>query len=172
MGLKRKVGYALYSIIGARLPPSGSFLKIGQKKIREALVSCFVRHVGKNVNIEDHVILSADFEIGNNSGVGSHSKIMPRVRIGDNVMMGPYCFICTRNHRFNDVSIPMNKQGFSDFEAVTIGDDVWIGQNVIILPGVSIGNGSIVGAGAVVSKSFPPYSIIGGNPAKLIHSRK
>ena len=96
---------------------------------------------------------------------------MPGVKIGDNVMMGPNCFICTRNHRFDDVTTPMNKQGFNDFEPVSIGNDVWIWQNVIILPGVVIGEGSIIGAGAVVTKSFPPFSIIAGNPAKLVRSR-
>ena len=54
---------------------------------------------------------------------------------------------------------------------VTIEDDVWIGQRVIILPGRTIAKGSVVGAGSVVTKDFPPYSIIGGNPARLIRSR-
>ena len=60
---------------------------------------------------------------------------------------------------------------YSKIENVVIEDDVWIGQRVIILPGVTIYKGCIIGAGAVVTKSFPPYSIIGGNPAKLIKSR-
>ncbi len=172
MSIKSKIGYALYVLIGQRLPSSVSHINIGQKSIRRMLASCFVHNLGQNVNIEDHAVISSDLTIGDNSGIGSHSKIMPRVRIGSNVMMGPNCFICTQNHRFDDVSIPMIKQGFTDYEPVIIQDDVWIGQSVIILPGVEIGKGSIIGAGAVVTKSFPPYSIIGGNPAKLIRERK
>ena len=171
MSIRSKIGYALYTAIGQRLPSSTSHIKLGQKGIRRWLASTFVMSVGNNVNIEDHAVICHDLKIGANSGIGSHSKIMPKVTIGENVMMGPNCFICTQNHRFDDVSVPMIQQGFGNYEPVTIGDDVWIGQNVIILPGVEIGNGSIIGAGAVVTKSFPSYSIIGDNPAKLIRTR-
>ena len=173
MSVKAKIGYALYTIIGQRLPSSTSQIHIvGGEAIRRLLASLFVKHIGKSVNIEDHAVISHDLTIGDYSGIGSHSKIMPKVTIGDNVMMGPNCFICTQNHKFDDPSLPMIMQGFSDYEPVVIGSDVWIGQNVIILPGVNIGSGSIIGAGAVVTKSFPEYSIIGGNPAKLIRARK
>jgi maltose O-acetyltransferase len=66
----------------------------------------------------------------------------------------------------------MIDQGFKDKEPVIIEDDVWIGARVIILPGVKIGKGSIVGAGAVVTKDVEPYSIVAGVPAKLIRKRK
>lgn len=171
MSFKSKVGYCLYRMIGQKLPSSTSHIQIGQKRIRRSLVASFVSYVGENVNIEDHAFLSSDLRIGKNSGVGAHSKIMPKVTIGENVMMGPNCFICTQNHRFDDSTIPMIEQGFNDYEPVLIGDDVWIGQNVIILPGVEIGSGSIIGAGAVVTKSYPPMSVIGGNPARLLKKR-
>lgn len=171
MSVKSKIGYCLYVLIGKRLPTSTAYIHFGQKCIRRKLAACFVKHVGQNVNIEDHAALSSDLYIGDNSGIGSNSKIMPKVKIGENVMMGPNCFICTQNHKFDDITTPMRKQGSDDYQPVTIGDDVWIGQNVIILPGVEIGSGSIIGAGAVVTKSFPSFSIIGGNPAKLIRTR-
>ena len=86
--------------------------------------------------------------------------------------MGPECIIYTRNHAFSRTDIPMREQGFSEEKPVYIGDDVWIGGRVTILPGVHIGKGAIVGAGAVVTKDVPEYSIVGGNPAKIIRFRK
>ena len=86
--------------------------------------------------------------------------------IGKNVMMGPECLIYTRNHRFDKTKLKYD--GYTETRPVIIKDDVWIGARVIILPGVSIGRGSTVGAGAVVSKSVPEYSVVVGNPAKVV----
>ena len=66
----------------------------------------------------------------------------------------------------------MWQQGFTEVDPIVIEDDVWIGARVIILKGVTIGKGSIIGAGSVVTKDVEPYSIVGGNPAKLIRKRK
>ncbi len=78
--------------------------------------------------------------------------------------------IITNTHNFENCDIPMRTQGLKNI-SVTIEDDVWIGSRVIILPGIKIGKGSIIGAGAVVTKDVPEYSIVGGVPAKLIRSR-
>ncbi|MDD3040470.1 DapH/DapD/GlmU-related protein [Bacteroides sp.] len=75
------------------------------------------------------------------------------------------------SHEFKDLDTPINQQGAKSEEPIVIGNDCWIGTRVIILPGVEIGDYSIVAAGAVVTKSFPPYSIIGGVPAKLLKKR-
>ena len=66
----------------------------------------------------------------------------------------------------------MIDQGFSKTRPITIGDDVWIGSRVIILGGVNVGNGAVIGAGSVVTHDVPPYSVVGGNPARIIKSRK
>ena len=87
-------------------------------------------------------------------------------------MMGPNCFIHHRNHRFDRTDVPMIEQGYSPSKPVIIEDDVWIGQDVTIMVGRHISKGTIVAANAVVTKDFPEYSIIGGNPAKLIRNRK
>ncbi len=79
--------------------------------------------------------------------------------------------ILSQNHRFDDLSVPMCQQGFQEDKPVSIDDDVWIGNRVIILPGVRVGGGSVIGAGAVVTKNVEPYTIIGGNPAKVIGRR-
>lgn len=85
--------------------------------------------------------------------------------------MGPDVVIMATSHNFDTVDIPINLQGDKPEKEVIIADDVWIGTRAIILPGVKIGKHSIIGAGAVVTKSFPENSIIGGNPAKLIRYR-
>jgi maltose O-acetyltransferase len=86
-------------------------------------------------------------------------------------MMGPEVVIHTRNHRHDRVDIPMCQQGYDEEKPVKIEDDVWLCERAIILPGVTIGKGSIVGAGAVVSKDVPPFSVVVGNPALVIKTR-
>ena len=87
-------------------------------------------------------------------------------------MMGPECNIWTINHETSDVNTPMCKQGTRKEQPVYIGNDVWIGSRVTILPGVKIGNGVVIGACSVVTKDVPDYAVIGGNPAKIIKMRK
>ena len=142
------------------------------RKLRERTARKFLTYVGKDVNIEKGAVITSTMEIGDRSGVGINAKIHGKVIIGNDVMMGPDCIIYTKNHAFSDTTIPMNKQGFSEEKPVFIGDDVWIGGRVIILPGVHVGNGAIIGAGAVVTKDVPEYAIVGGNPAKVIKYRK
>lgn len=93
------------------------------------------------------------------------------LEIGEDVMMGPNVIIMTSSHRHDDINTHMIFQGNTPPNMVKIEDDCWMGFNVIILPGVRIGKGSIIGAGAVVTKSVPPYSVVGGVPAKVIKSR-
>jgi maltose O-acetyltransferase len=108
--------------------------------------------------------------IGDNSGFGMNSRI-GSVTIGKNVMMGPDCLILTKNHAFDSTDIPMNMQGYKEDSPVTIGNDVWIGQRVIILPALRIGDGAIIGAGSVVTKNVEDYTIVAGNPARVIRKR-
>jgi len=109
--------------------------------------------------------------IGNRSGLGVDAWIRADLTIGDDVMMGPRCMIYGKYHNVARTDIPMMDQGMGDYDPIVIEDDVWIGANVTILKGVRIGKGSIIGAAAVVTKSVDPYSIVGGNPARLIRSR-
>lgn len=126
---------------------------------------------GYNVDIGRKSRLSSETHIGNNSGIGDYCYLQGEIWIGDNVMMAPRVSIIAANHNHSKIDIPMNAQG-SQSLPIYIGSDVWIGYGAIILGGVRIGDGSIVAAGAVVTKSFPDYSIIGGIPAKLISTRK
>lgn len=169
--MKLKIFYVLY-LIAKALPDNDSRLKCFQRKIRYFLVKRFCKSVGTNVNIQKNATISPTLVIGNNSGIGANSIIGRGTTIGDNVMMGPECYIYTRNHAFSRTDIPMREQGMQDFKPVTIGNDVWIGARVTILPGVKIGNGCIIGAGSVVTKDMPDFAISGGNPARVLKYRK
>jgi len=169
--LRAIIGKILYESIGKHMPVSFSRIKIGQKAFRAFCAKQYIKYCGINVNIEKGASFSRLLSISDNSGIGINAKLYGEIVIGKNVMMGPDCVIYTRNHEFSDISIPMNEQGFHEAEIVIIGDDVWIGGQVIILPGVKIGNHSVIGAGAVVTKNVPEYAIVGGNPAKIIRYR-
>lgn len=91
--------------------------------------------------------------------------------IGKNVMMAPEVIILTLNHKYIDMNCPIIMQG-SYASKVVIEDDVWIGIRAIILPGIKIGRGAVIGAGAVVTKDVPPYTVVGGVPAKIIKRRE
>jgi acetyltransferase-like isoleucine patch superfamily enzyme len=111
--------------------------------------------------------------VGDNSSIGPYSYIgcSGYIEIGDNVMMSPRVSIYSENHNFSDTDQPMNQQGVTR-SFVKIEDDCWIAANSIILAGVTVGKGSVVAAGAVVTKDVPPFSIVAGNPAEIIKKRK
>lgn len=111
-------------------------------------------------------------KIGSFSQLGQNARITGPVTLGSHILMGPDVVIMGVTHDISDVTKPMIDPSNPSLEdPVVIGDNVWIGTRVIILPGVKIGSNSIVGAGAVVTKEFGPNSIIGGVPAKFIKSR-
>lgn len=125
------------------------------------------------MNIEKGAQICSGISLGDNSGIGENAWMLSDgITIGNDVMMGPDCMMFTSNHRTDNLDIPMWHQGFTEVKPIVIEDDVWIGARVIILQGVTIGRGSIIAAGSVVTKDVEPYSIVGGNPAKLIKKRK
>lgn len=169
--LKRKLGALLYYSIAKHLPPSSSGIRIGQKAFRAFCGKLMLRSCGKKVNIEQNALFSARVSLGDYSGIGINARINGTCTIGDYVMMGTDVTIITRNHRHDRTDVPMMHQGFEEERPVTIGNDVWIGDRVVILPGVQIGDGAIIAAGAVVTRDVPEYTIVGGVPARVIKSR-
>ena len=161
----------MYHVIGKHLPESNSRIKIGQRGFRALCGKLMLTRCGKKVNIEKGALFSSKLSLGNYSGIGKRASIQGTCTIGDHVMMGPDCIIYTKNHAFDRIDVPMMEQGFQEEQPVTIGDDVWIGGRVIILPGVHVGSHAIIGAGAVVSKDVPEYAIVGGVPAKILKYR-
>lgn len=108
--------------------------------------------------------------------IGRHCHINEHVfiqggSIGDHVMVAPHVAILNDSHTYSDLNVPMILQPMTVKRNPSIGDDVWLGRNVVVMPGVSIGSGSIIGAGAVVTKDIPPNSIAVGVPAKVIRKR-
>lgn len=167
---------ALYYSFAQYLPASYEIGGRVSMKFRRFLCKRIFKFCGDNVNIERkaHFGSGRNLIIGNNSGLGINCNVPSNIKIGENVMMGPNCFVIKYNHSFDRTDIPMNKQGFQTSENVqtVIDDDVWIGMNVLMTSGKHIKKGSIIGAGCLLCKDFPEYSIVGGNPSRLIRTRK
>lgn len=164
-----KVWRIFYALFGQWLPRS--CYSVLSMKIRYFFLRRIANSVGKNINIEQRVVFGEELEIGDNSTIGFNSDIYGPVKIGKNVMLGPEVAIYTHNHAHDDIDIPMIYQGYTQNQPVIIEDNVWIGRRVLIMPGVHIGTGAIVAAGAVVTKDVNSYSIVGGNPARHIKFR-
>jgi maltose O-acetyltransferase len=143
------------------------------EKLKEYFVKKKFKSCGKNVNVsQDSRFGNGKFiEIGSNSSIGMNCKVPNNICIGEDVMMRPYVTIYGANHIFERTEIPMRKQGMKKYPPVIIEDDVWIASHAIIMPTLTVAKGTIIGAAAVVTKNFPEFSIIAGNPAKLIKSR-
>lgn len=124
------------------------------------------------MNIERHALFSPDVSLKDNSGIGIDCELYGPISLGSDVMMGPEVVIYTSGHVHDRIDMPMRLQGASEIKPVSIGNDVWIGRRVMIMPGVTIGNGVIVGAGAVVTKDVPDYAVVGGVPARILRYRK
>lgn len=113
-------------------------------------------------------------QVGSGSSINQYVVVngYGGVSIGENVLIAAFASIFSSNHKFDRVDIPIKDQGLSSKGGVIIENDVWIGTHSIILDGVTIGRGSVVAAGTVVTKSVAPYSIVAGVPGKIIGSRK
>ncbi len=131
--------------------------------------------IGKNTTIECSGtlrLLGKGLIVGNNVGMGTHGfyGCAGGVEIGDNTIFGNYVSVHSENHVFSKLDTPIRQQGVTR-QGIKIGKDCWIGAKVTILDGAKIGDGCVIAAGAVVRGEIPPYSVIGGIPAKIIKSR-
>lgn len=139
-----------------------------------------IRNIGKGANIisRDKIRIGDDLILGDNVIIENANSY--GCYIGNFVSIARETYIRTANHNFDNLTIPIRNQGHNaksiDYGgskySVVIEDDVWIGARSIILSGAHIGKGSVISAGSVVSSKLPPYSIAGGNPARMITSRK
>lgn len=166
--------------------------------LRRSVYSQFVMGFGKNILICENVVFSnlKKIQIGNNTKImancflyahsngeiiiGDNCSINTNVQIGaadggkieimDDCLIGPNSVLRAANHNFNCLSLPIRCQGHHG-GTITIEKNCWLGANVCVLPGVRICEGSVIGAGAVVTKNIDAFSVAGGIPAKVIKSR-
>ncbi|MBN1816157.1 MAG: hypothetical protein JW828_02280 [Sedimentisphaerales bacterium] len=169
----RSVYVLLYYCIAIRLAgpgmPGG---RIGHW-FRARLARSLFKHCGSGVRIGQWARFGsgAQISLGKNSSIGRNCWLLGDVDIGDDVGIAPDVVVLSSNHNTEDITVPMNRQGQQASQPVHIGNDVWIGTRAILLPGVHIGEHSIIGAGSVVTKDVPAYAVVGGNPAKVIRFR-
>ena len=145
-------GSKIYRSVRMDTPPYRRF-SLGQQSVVESF-SCINNAVG-------------DVVIGDHTRIGLHNTIIGPVTIGSHVNFAQGITVTALNHIFEETNKRIDEQGVSTHQVV-IGDDIWIGTNAVVLPGVTIGNHSVVAAGAVVTKDVPPHSLVAGVPAKVI----
>ena len=108
-----------------------------------------------------------DVIIGKHSLVGMYNSVLGPVTIGDHVMLAPHVVLSGLNHNFEDVTRPISQQP-TTVRPIVVEDGAWIGANSTVTAGVRIGRNAVVAGGSVVTRDVPPFSVVAGNPAKLM----
>ncbi|WP_036380966.1 DapH/DapD/GlmU-related protein [Muricauda sp. MAR_2010_75] len=167
----KKLVYLLYLIFFRNTPEDYRPYALFFPWIRSKMVGFYLKKCGEKPRVKSGAEISPNATLGGFSELGTRCMVQANVHIGNNVIMGPDVKIYSRNHKYDRLDLPIQKQG-KNYYVTTIGNDVWLGANVIITAGCNIGNHVIVAAGAVVTKDVPDYAIVGGVPAKTIGTRK
>lgn len=149
---QRGRGSKIYRSVRMDTPPYRRF-SLGRHSVVESFC-CINNAVG-------------DVVIGDHTRIGIHNTVIGPVTIGSHVNLAQGITVTALNHNFEETGKRIDQQGVST-NPVVIGDDVWIGANAVILPGVTLGNHCVIAAGAVVTKDVPPHSLVAGVPAKII----
>jgi len=168
----KKIFYVFYYSVIMHLPHS-RYIKL-MNWIRTFYV-CNILGIMKRSNnsyFENNVYLGSlgAVSIGKDCQINEYAFLQGAV-IGNNVMIAPYVALIANKKEVNTTDVLMSTVKKEKGKKVIIEDDVWIGRNAIIMPGIRIGKGSIIGAGSVVTKDVEPFSVVGGVPAKLIKKR-
>jgi len=129
-----------------------------------------VLRLGENSYIAGHAYVTGEVTTGADCTVNPYATVRGRVALGSGVRVGAHSSLLGFNHGFAPDE-PVHRQPLTS-KGITVGDDVWIGSNVVVLDGVTIGDHCVVGAGAVVTKDLPPWTIAAGNPARPLRDRR
>ena len=140
------------------------------RALRGFLARRLFARAGKNITVGARVDFGdgSSISLGDCSGIGMRSRVEAAV-IDDGVIIGPQLLALARNHIFEDPDVWIGHQGVTEPQPVHIGEGSWIGARVTILPGVDIGRMCVVGVGSVVTHDVEDFSVVAGNPARLIH---
>jgi acetyltransferase-like isoleucine patch superfamily enzyme len=134
-------------------------LKIGEGVLFEPLVWLTGGETGR-IEIADGALIN----------IGVLIAAVDKVSIGSNTMIANGCVVTDANHRFDDPSLPLTHQGFTSKGPTRIGNDCWLGANVVVTSGVTIGDRCVVGANSVVTQDVAPFSVVAGSPARVVGS--
>ena len=173
--MKKKYMIYLFGIYSWFENIVGLILEVFPPFFRHILYKFLLRNLGTDTYIDYNTYFrySRRIIIGNNTVInrgckffGSYFNKSVRIEIGNNVAIAPFCCFYSAGHDYEYIDLP------DTAASIIIKDNVWIGGGSVILPGVTIGEGSVIGAGAVVTNDIPDWSVAVGNPARVIKSRK
>ena len=154
------------------------------KKLRRAVLGKVrlnrIKIGGTNISAGKNVYCAAycrasrgrTIRLGDNFYMGFGCHLGANIDAGDDVMFASTVAVVGGDHRIDYIEGPIRDSGREDFKTATFGDGCWVGHGAIILHGVNVGAGAVVAAGAVVTKNVEPFSVVAGNPAKLVRYRK
>ncbi len=127
-------------------------------------------YMGDDSTIEDFTTINngvGDIYIGDRTRIGLGCTLIGPVTIGNDVRLAQNIVMSGLNHNYTDISMPISEQGVS-INPIVVEDEVWIGANCVILPGVTVKKHAVVAAGSIVRQNVPAYSVVAGNPAKVM----
>lgn len=151
----------------SRIAPPFRFWGLDQVSLGEGVIihrDCWIVIAG------DKGVPAIKLVIGSHSGIGMGATIVAaqRVVLGENVLLARNVYIADHGHGFSDPDRPIMDQGIDNIKPVAIGRNSWLGQNAVVLPGVTIGEHCVIGANSVVNRSIPDFSIAVGTPARVV----
>ena len=167
-----KILYSFYYMFIMHLPHSRYISFINKIRLFYVCNILGIMKKSKSARFQNNIYIGGvgAVSIGKDCQINEHVFLQGAI-IGNNVMLAPYVALIANKKEVLTASIPMSTVDKKKGMKIIIEDDVWVGRNAIIMPGIKIGKGSIIGAGSVVTRNVESFSVVGGVPAKLIKKR-